>query len=147
MPTPSVSSLDSSGYDTVFKLTCKMAKNNLLHPRDRLPRPAIELLDTKPEVNFQSGRFFIHEVDFESRIATINYQFWRIQAFVVFVRDNYQKVINRGFVHGDLTLFSGFLNMFLSKEFADPKGLFRKICRQFPFEFLWMFDLSREKCQ
>ena len=36
-----------------------MAQNNLMLPRDRLPQPAIiELLDTKPEVNFQSGRFF-----------------------------------------------------------------------------------------
>ena len=35
-----------------------MAQNNLMHPLDRLPQPAIELLDTKPEVNFQSGRFF-----------------------------------------------------------------------------------------
>ena len=43
-----------------------------MHPLDRLPQPAIELLDTKPEVNFQSGRFFIHDVDFESHIALIN---------------------------------------------------------------------------
>ena len=35
-----------------------MAQNNLMLPRDMLPQPAIELLDTKPEVNFQSGRFF-----------------------------------------------------------------------------------------
>ena len=51
------------------------------------------------------------------------------------------------FGYGDLILYSDFLNMFLSKEFADPKEMFRKICRQFPFEFLLMFDLSREKCQ
>ena len=50
------------------------------------------------------------------------------------------------FGYGDLTLYSDFLDMFLSKEFADPKRMFRKICRQFPFEFL-LFDLSREKCQ
>ena len=36
-----------------------MAYSNLTHPRERLPQPAINILDTKPEVNFQSGRFFI----------------------------------------------------------------------------------------
>ena len=122
-----------------------MAQNNLTHPRDRLPQPAINVLDIKPEVNFQSGRFFIHDSDFEFRIATANYQFWRIQAFSVFVIDNYKKIINMGFVHGDLILYFDFLNMFLSKDFSDPKGMFRKIYRQFPLEFLLMFDLSREK--
>ena len=124
-----------------------MAHSNLTHPRERLRQPAINALDTKPEVNFQSGRFFMHEVDCESRMATINYQFWRIQAFSIFVRDNFKKVINRGFVYGDLVLLSDFLGMFLSKKSSDPKGMFRKICRQFPFEFLLVFDLSREKCQ
>lgn len=30
----------------------KMAQHNLTHPRDRLPQPAIDVLDIKPEVNF-----------------------------------------------------------------------------------------------
>ena len=122
-----------------------MAQNNfMMHPGDRLPQPAIGVLDTKPEDNFQFGRFFILDTDFESRIATINYQFWRSQAFAVFLRDNYKKVNNRGFIHGDLIMYSDFLNMFLSKDFSDPKGMFRKIFRQFPLEILLMFDLSRE---
>ena len=69
-----------------------MAQNNLMLPRDRLPQPAIiELLDTKPEVNFQSGRFFIHDVDFESHIALISHQC--IQTFAVFARDNHKCLV------------------------------------------------------
>ena len=34
-------------------------KNFTMHPRDKIPQPAIGVLDTKPEVNFQSGIFFI----------------------------------------------------------------------------------------
>ena len=119
-----------------------MAHSSLTHPRERLSQLAINVLDTKPEVNFQSGRFYIQETEFESRIATISFQFWRIKAFSVFVKDNFKKVVNKGFVHGDLALYSDFLNLFLSKEFSDPKDMFRKICRQFPFEFLIMFDQS-----
>ena len=120
--------------------------SSLTHPRDRLPQPATSALDTEPEVNFQSGRFYIYEMEFESRIQSIAFQFWKIQAFSFFVKINIDKIINKGFVHGDLRLFSEFLDVFLTKEFSDPKGMFRKICKQFPFEFLIMFDLSREKC-
>ena len=125
-----------------------MAPNSssLTHPRDRLPQPATNVLDTKPEVNFQSGRFYIHETEFESRVQTICFQFCRIQTFSIFVKNNIGKIISKGFVHGDLKMYSEFLNMFLSKEFSDPKGTFRKICKKFPFEFFIMFDLSTEKC-
>ena len=123
----------------------RMSQNNLLHPREKLPQSAIQVLYTKSEVNFQSGRFFIHETDFESVIVSINHQFWRIQAFAVFVRENH-KIINSGCIDGDLILYSVFFNIFLSKEFTDPKGMFRKIFKQFPFESLLMFDLFREKC-
>ena len=106
-----------------------MAPNSssLTHARDRLPQPATSVLDTKPEVNFQSGRFYIHETEFESRVQTICFQFWRIQAFSIFVKNNIGKIISKGFVHGDLRMYSEFLNMFLSKKFSDPKGTFRKI--------------------
>ena len=64
-----------------------MAHNSssLMHPRDRLPQPVRSVLDTEPEVSFQSGRFYIHEIEFESRIQTINFQFWKIKAFSIFV--------------------------------------------------------------
>ena len=52
--------------------------SSLTHPRDRLPQPATNVLDTKPEVNFQSRRFYIHETEFESRVQTICFQFRRI---------------------------------------------------------------------
>ena len=39
-------------------------------------------------------------------------------------------------------MFVEFLSFFfLRKEFVDPKGMFRKVYRQYPFEFLWMFNL------
>ena len=41
-------------------------------------------------------------------------------------------------------MFANFSSMFLNIEFVDPKGMFKKICRQHPFEFLVMFDLCRE---
>ena len=46
----------------------KMAFNSsgFRYPRERSALPAINILDTKPEVNFQSGRFFIQETEFES---------------------------------------------------------------------------------
>ena len=76
--------------------------SNLQHPRERLPQLAINVLDTKPEVSFQSGKFYIQQTKFESRISMINFQFWKIYAFCTFVENNFQKFINRGFVHGDL---------------------------------------------
>ena len=36
------------------------------------------------------------------------------------------------------------MSIFLTKEFVDTKGMFRKICHQEPFELLLMFDLFRE---
>ena len=66
-----------SAYFLVFK---RMTYNSsLTHPWERLPQPATNVLDIKPEVNFQLGRFYIHETEFESRIATISFQFWRFK--------------------------------------------------------------------
>ena len=64
-----------------------MAPNSssLTYPRDRLPQPATSVLDTKPEVSFQSARFYIYEIEFESRVQTKNFQFWKIKAFSIFV--------------------------------------------------------------
>lgn len=109
---------------------------SLTHPRERLSQPLINFLDIKPEINFQSGRFYIHETEFESHIAAISFQFRRIQEFSYFVRDNFQKVISKEFAHGDLHMYSDFFNMLLTKDFSDAKGMFRKICKQFPFEFV-----------
>ena len=121
-----------------------MAENNLpIHPRERLPQHAVPLLDTRPEVNFQCGRFFISQDEFEFCINSLCTQFIKIQAFTKFVRDNHKKIINGRVVLGELVMFSDFLSMFLTRELVDPKGMFRKICRQHPFEFLITFDFCR----
>ena len=68
----------------------------------------------------------------------------KIQAFTKFVKDNHQKTKQRNLVYKDLPTFSDLLSMFLTMEFIDPKGMFRKICCQLPFEFLIMFDFCRQ---
>ena len=45
---------------------------------------------------------------------------------------------------GNVKLFSELLTNFLEKKFVDPKNMFEAVCRQFQFEFLLMYDLSRE---
>ena len=45
---------------------------------------------------------------------------------------------------GEIEMFVQFLEIFLKKDFEDPKGMFRKFCRQYTFEFLILFDLCRE---
>ena len=124
-----------------------MTENNLpIHPRERVSQRPVPLLDTRREVNFQSGRFFICEDELEFRINALCYQFLKMQAFTKFVRDIHGKIINQRVVCGDLTMFSDFLSVFLTKEFVDPKGMFRKICCQHPFEFLIMFDFLGYSC-
>ena len=118
--------------------------SSLQHPRERLPLPAISVLDTKPEVNFQSGRFFITQIEFESRVNILTFHYWKIQIFYTFVRNNFEMLINRGFVCGDLRVYANFLRAFLEKDLSDPKGMFRKVCAQFPLEFLLMFGLFRD---
>ena len=86
-----------------------MAENNLpIHPRESLPQHAVPLLNARPEVSFQCGRFFISENDFEFRINSLCSQFLKIQAFAKFVRDNHKRTINQRVVSGDLTMFSDF---------------------------------------
>ena len=69
-----------------------MSQNNLtLHPRERLPNIAPEMLNSKPNVNLQDGRFFITNEEFEMRINVICFQFWKIQSIAKSVHDIYQK--------------------------------------------------------
>ena len=83
-----------------------MAENNLpIHHRERLSQHAIPLLDTRPEVNFQCGRFFISEDEFEFRINSLCSQFIKIQEFAKFVQDNHKKIINGRVASGDLQCF------------------------------------------
>ena len=118
--------------------------STLQHPRERLPQPAVSVLDSKPEVNFQCGRFLITRQDFESRLNILTFHFWKIQIFSTFVKNNVCTVIDKGFVCGDINVFANFLeNIFLSKVPVDPKGMFKRVCFNFLFEFLIIFDLFR----
>ena len=124
-----------------FSFLIKMARNNLpMHPRGRLPLTVPKILDSRPVVELQHGRFFVMNEEFEMRLNAICFQFWKIQSFSKFVSDNHQKIKNRHLVCGGLHMFADFLSMFLTRDFLDCKGIFCKVCRQHPFEFL-MFDL------
>ena len=118
--------------------------SSLQHTWERLPLPAISILDTKPEVNFQSGRFFITEIEFESRVNILTFHYWKIQVFCTFVRNNSEMLVNRSFLCGDLRVYADFLHAFLEKDMLDPRGMYKKVCSQFSLEFLLMFDLFRD---
>ena len=122
-----------------------MARNNLpVHPRERLGTVPPQILGPDSKLDLQHGRFFITNQEFELRIDAICFQFWKIQAFSNFGCDNHNRIKERHFVCGNLFRCFEFLSLFLTTEFVDPKGMFHKICRQDPFEFLIMFDLCRE---
>ena len=87
-----------------------------MHPRDNLLQPAVSILYSLPEVNFQSGRFFISTKEFESRVNIFTFQFWAIQIFAQFVKDNLDRVIDKGFVYGDLKVYWHFLDKIFLQE-------------------------------
>ena len=66
-----------------FSLIKKMNidSSGLKHPREKLPQPAVSVLDTTPEVNFQCGRFFITQQGFDSRVNFIVFRLWRVDIF------------------------------------------------------------------
>ena len=122
-----------------------MAQNNLpVHPRERLPLVALAILNSKPNVNLQHGRVFIPNGEFKMRVNVICFQFWKNQSFEKFVYDYHQKIEDRHLVFGDFHMFANFLSIFLTREFVDPKAMFRKICKQHPFQFLMTFDLCKK---
>ena len=68
-----------------------MAQQNLpIHSRERLPHTAPQVLDSSPKVDLQFGRFFVTEKEFNFQLNAICFQFWKIEAFVKFVKDNHQ---------------------------------------------------------
>ena len=113
-----------------------MAQNNLpIHPRERLPLTAPQILNSKPNIDLQHGRFVITNEECEMRINVICFQFWKIHSFAKFVCDNHQKISDRRLVFANLHMFADFLSMFLIREFVDPKGMFRKICSSIILSF------------
>ena len=79
-----------------------------MHPRGRLPLTAPKILDSRPVVELQHGRFFLMNEEFEMRLNAICFQFWKIQSFSKFVSDNHQKIKNRHLVCGGLHMFADF---------------------------------------
>lgn len=115
---------------------------NLIHPREKLLQPAVDILDTYPDVSFQYGRFFITREDFDSHVNFIAFHIWKINIFCEFVKNNIDIVINKGFICGDFKVFLNILNTdFVYMLPFDPKANFKKMCSNLPFEFLLMFNL------
>ena len=115
-----------------------MAENfssQLLHPRDRVPQIA-------PRINLEPGRFWVEE--FNGRVQEISRELERIQSFVTFAKNNYDKIIQRGLMHGDIKIFTEMLSIFLEKEFINPKKMFETVCGKYQLEFLLLHDLSRK---
>ena len=99
-----------------------MAQNPLVafrHPRERLPQPTPQILQTEPKIDLQHGRFYITVEEFESRMSCVCFQLWKIQAFAKFVTENYRKIKEKHLLSEDLDLFVEFISIFLNKEFVD----------------------------
>ena len=105
---------------------------------------APKILEIDPKINVMCGRFFITKEEFKAKVNQICFYLWKIQAFAKFDIDNFLKIKERHLMYSDIEMFVEFLEIFLRKEFVDPKGMFRKVCRQYPFKFLFLFDLCRE---
>ena len=98
--------------------------SRLLHPRYRL-------LKIVPKVILERDRFFITKEG-------------HIKNFLRLCIDNYEKVKQRNLIASNIQIFVNFLSQFLERDFVDPIFLFKKVCSQFPFEFLLLFDLCRQ---
>ena len=111
---------------------------NLQHPREKLPQPTISVLDTTSDVNFQCGCFFITTQEFETRLTFFTFHYWKIEIFCKFLKSNIDIVINRGFICGDAKVFSQLLEKyFVNGVCNDPKGIFKKVCFNFPFNIFF----------
>ena len=107
-----------------------MAQNPLValrHPRERVPQPAPQILETEPKIDLQHGRFSISVEEFEPRVSCVCFKLSKIQAFARFVTENYGKIKKKHLVFGDLDMFVEFVSILLTKEFVDPKRMFKKI--------------------
>ena len=83
-----------------------MAQQNLpIHPRERLPHTAPHALESNPKIDLPLGRFFITVEEFNLRVNAICIQFWKIQTFAKFVKENHHKIKERHLVYGDLLCF------------------------------------------
>ena len=69
---------------------------------------APQVLESYPKVDLQLGRFFVTEEEFDMQLNAICFQFWKIQAFAKFAKDNHHKIRERHLVYGDLPMVSDF---------------------------------------
>ena len=60
-----------------------MTQQNLpIHPRERFPYTAPQVLDSSPKVDLQFGRFFITEEEFNLRLNAICFDVFRFFVYV-----------------------------------------------------------------
>ena len=82
-----------------------MAQQNLpIHPRERLPHTAPHVLESNPKIDLPLGRSFITVEEFNLRVNAICIQFWKIQTFAKFVKENHHKIKERHLVYSDLPM-------------------------------------------
>lgn len=60
--------------------------STLQHPRELFPQPAVSVLDIKPEVYYQCGRFLITRQDFESSLNVLTFHFGRFKYSVLLLK-------------------------------------------------------------
>ena len=101
-------------------------------------------MEVDPKINVMCGRFFLTKEGFVARVNQICFYLWRMQAFAKFAIYNFLKIKEIYLMCGDIEMFVELLEIFVGKEYVDPKGMFRKVCQQYPFEFLILFDLCKE---
>ena len=76
-------------------------------------------------------------------------QIWQnlenIKGFARFAIQNHHKMIERHLIYGDIELLVKILSEFLTKEFINPKSMFKEVCGKFRLELFLVFDLCWEK--
>ena len=82
-----------------------------LHPSDRLSTRRC----TEP------SRFWISIEEFNGRVQVISCNLERIKSFTVFAKNNYDRIMQRRLLFGDIKIFTEMLSFFLEKEFIDQK--------------------------
>lgn len=101
-------------------------------------------------LNFQCGRFFITREEFDFRVKTFSDDLNktmkqnRIKQLTTFAALKSHKPGETNYVSGDIKIFVELLQYIVNKEFVDPSNMFKKVCNQYPFEFLLLCDFCRE---
>ena len=97
-----------------------------------------------PSTNLEPSRFWTSVEEFNGRIQETSEDTEKTKSFTIFTRNNYNRIRQRRLTHGDIKTFSGFVLNFIDKEYVSPKKLFETVCNNYQFEFLLLYDLSKE---